>query len=233
MILKKYIVNIRDSFVRKQNIYFGGKDYTKFIVITRSRTGSNLLMSLLDSHPNIIAKGELFRSLDDKSCKEVWDNTFTNMPKNVKYFGFKIFYYHPLDSEDKEIWNYIKMDKNIRLIHLTRQNMLKTIVSREIAGKTSTWTNKRGNNIRINDKRVEMDLDYCLNEFEITQEYENKTRNEFDRDFFMELTYEDLIRDNQKMMNKVFNFLEIKESVVKSSYKKQRSIRVCFAERSG
>ena len=37
----------------------------------------------------------------------------------------------------------------------------------------------------------------------------------------MELSYEDLIRDNQKMMNKVFNFLEIKESIVKSSYKKQ------------
>ena len=33
MILKKYIVNIRDSFVRKQNIYFGGKDYAKFIII--------------------------------------------------------------------------------------------------------------------------------------------------------------------------------------------------------
>ena len=219
--VKKYIIKCRDVLVRIKNSVFGNKKYNTFVVITRSRTGSNLLMSLLNSHPNIVAKGELFRSLDGKSCKETWVNTFVNMPKQIKYFGFKIFYYHPLDSNDKEIWDYIKEDKSIRLIHLTRDNMLKTVVSREIADRTNTWTNKWGKNIQLSDKQVEIDIDYCLNEFEITKESENSTKNEYNREFFIELTYEDLIKDNQKMMNEVFNFLELKETKVKSGYKKQ------------
>jgi len=113
--VKKYIKKGIASFVRTKNSLFGNKKYNKFIVITRSRTGSNLFMSLLGSHPNIIARGELFRSLDGKSCKETWGNTFTNMPKHVKYFGFKIFYYHPLDSDDREIWELLKNDSKIKV----------------------------------------------------------------------------------------------------------------------
>lgn len=219
--LKRYVRNGRDFFIRTKNSIFGNKKYNKFIVITRSRTGSNLLISFLNSHPNIMAKGELFRRLEGLTSKKLWDKIFINKPKKMKYIGFKIFYYHPLDCNDKAVWDFIKKDQNIRLIHLTRQNMLKTIVSREIADKTNTWSNKSRNNIQIKDKQVEIDIDYCLNELEITHQFENKTRNEFNREFFMEITYEDLIRDNQKIMNEVFDFLDIEETKVKSSYKKQ------------
>lgn len=221
MILKKYIVDLRDCFVDKRNQLFGDKKYDKFIVITRSRTGSNLLMSFLNSHPDIIAKGELFRRLEGQSCKKVWEIIYTKKPKHIKYVGFKIFYYHPLDSEDREVWNYIKKDKSIKLIHLTRQNMLETVVSRQIADKTNVWTNKNKNNIQLVDKQVEINIDHCLNEFKLTQESENRTRNEFKRDFFLEITYEELVKDKQDKMNQVFNFLNLKEIEVNTSYKKQ------------
>lgn len=221
MLLKEYIVSLRDFFIEKRNQFFGNKKYNKFIVITRSRTGSNLLMSFLNSHPQIIAKGELFRRLEGKTCKKVWDKTFSKKPKHIKYVGFKIFYYHPLDSEDKEVWEYIKKDKNIKLIHLTRSNILKTIISRQIADKTNVWGNKNRENIQLVDKQVEINTEQCFNEFELTQESENKTRNEFKRDFFLEINYEDLINDSQNKMNEIFNYLNLEETKVKSSYKKQ------------
>ena len=39
---------------------FGHEDYVPFIVLTRSRTGSNLLVSFLNGHPDIFCEGEIF-----------------------------------------------------------------------------------------------------------------------------------------------------------------------------
>jgi hypothetical protein len=38
------------------------RDYTRFIILGRSRSGSNYLRGLLNSHRRIVAFGELFRS---------------------------------------------------------------------------------------------------------------------------------------------------------------------------
>lgn len=221
MIFKEQLVGIRDFAVKMRNSIFGHKKYKKFIVITRSRTGSNLLISFLNSHPNIIAKGEVFRRIGDKPSIMVWNNFFSKKLKNVKYVGFKIFYYHPLDSQDKDVWNYIKNDKKIKLIHLTRENMLRTVVSREIADKTNTWTNKHGRKIETKDKRISLDVEKCFEEFETTKNHENGIRDKFKRTDFLELTYEDLVKNNQDSINKVFNFLQVENRLVKSSYKKQ------------
>ena len=223
MIFKKQLVETRELIFKIRNEIFGDKKYNKFIIITRSRTGSNFLMSLLNSHPNILAKGELFRRLEGKSSDQVWNETFSKKPKHIKYVGFKIFYYHPLDSEDKEVWNYIKKDKNIKIIHLTRNNILRTVVSRAIADKTNTWTNKKGKKIDISDKRVKIDIDSCLNDFKKTREDENRIRDNYKNRNLMELTYEDLVKDHQKVMNDVFNFLEIEINEVNSDYKKQNN----------
>ena len=99
--------------------------------------------------------------------------------------------------------------------------MLKTVISRQIADKTNVWGNKNRNNIQLSDKQVEININACLNEFKLTQESENKTRNKFKRDIFLEITYEDLVKDCQNRMNEIFKFLELEETTVKSSYKKQ------------
>ena len=99
--------------------------------------------------------------------------------------------------------------------------MLRTVVSREIADKTNTWTNKHGRKIETKDKQISLDVDKCFEEFEITKNHENRIRDNFERADFMELTYEDLIKNNQDSINKVFDFLQVEKRLVKSSYKKQ------------
>jgi LPS sulfotransferase NodH len=73
------------------NRLFGNKEYKKYIIISTSRTGSTLLMALLNSHKNIICDGELFKDLGVKTCKEIWINFFNHKPKNRKHVGFKLF----------------------------------------------------------------------------------------------------------------------------------------------
>ncbi|WP_280564143.1 hypothetical protein [Chromohalobacter sp. 48-RD10] len=76
----------------------GDNRYRKFIVLTRSRTGSNLLVSLLNSHPNISADGEIFSKLNGRDYKRIISNAFSRQPRYIKAKGFKIFYYHPQDD---------------------------------------------------------------------------------------------------------------------------------------
>jgi hypothetical protein len=82
--------------------------YQKFVIIARSRTGSNLLHSLLNSHPSIEANGELFHKTKESSCREIWDSIFVKKNRFLQHVGFKIFYYHPLKSADQEVWDFIK-----------------------------------------------------------------------------------------------------------------------------
>jgi len=116
---------------------FGHNNYKKFIVLTRSRTGSNMLISYLDSHPNIHADREVFARLNGRHYKDILSKTYGKQPRHVKFAGFKIFYYHPMDDDKKEIWDYLINSKEISVIHLKRRNILRTMISRKIAGNIS------------------------------------------------------------------------------------------------
>ena len=97
---------VRRIFDKISKLINESDQYNKFVIIARSRTGSNLLRSYLNSHPNIEAHDELFRELKRKSCQEIWKGLFIKKNKKIKYVGFKIFYYHPLEGSDNSIWNF-------------------------------------------------------------------------------------------------------------------------------
>lgn len=221
-IIKPFLRKVKSNILKRYNQLYGNRDYQKFLIITRSRTGSNFLVDLLNSHPKIRSEGELFRKFGRKTSREMWDTAFSRKNNNIKYFGFKIFYYHPLDSDDKEFWEYIKEDKNIRIIHLVRKNMLRTVVSRQIALKTSVWTNKKNKrSINPEEKSVVLNIEHCLNEFTKTKKSETEFRAEFKRDFMFELSYEDLIESTQEKMDEVFDFFNLEHVDVFSNYYKQ------------
>src|SRR5262245_35796159 len=96
----------------------GHSDYSRFIILSRGRSGSNLLRGLLNSHSQIITFGELFRSYDSigwefpnydhylqyRRLISLFQNdpanflekkVFRKFPKHIAAVGFKIFYYHP------------------------------------------------------------------------------------------------------------------------------------------
>lgn len=191
--------------------------YDKFVVITRSRTGSNLLISLLDSHEDIIAYGEKFQRLGKNNSSQIY-NTIFPIESN-KIIGFKIFYYHPLDSDDKSILGQLKNDRSFKIIHLLRNNLLRVHISRLIAEKTDIWSSRCEKS--IDSKMVHIDIKKLLGDFANTKNQILRTQRIFENHNFFEVTYESLINEREDTISNLLNFLEVPKAKLKSPYKKQ------------
>lgn len=69
----------------------GHYDYKRFIVLTRSRTGSSMLLSFLNSHPNIESHGEIVNRLHGKDYKEILRKTFQKSPIILRPWDLRYF----------------------------------------------------------------------------------------------------------------------------------------------
>ncbi len=217
----------------------GHTDYTKFIVLGRSRVGSNLLRSLLNDHPAIEAFGEVFRSPDSLD----WDHIghlqsekllplfqndpvaflqtklFRKYPAATAAVGFKIFYYHAEEGNWTAVWPYLEQMGDLRVIHLKRRNILKTHLSRKRAELTDSWVNTSGQK----EKPVAVTLDYaeCLADFERTRAYEEAFDTRFANHPHIEVIYEELARDYDGQMKRIQEFLSVPYAPVAPSIYKQ------------
>ena len=210
-------------YLIKNGIPFcGSRNYSKFIILSRSRTGSNFLLSLLNSHPNIDCYGELFLHLRGKDSLEIWKRIFKKHPGRIKCVGFKLFYYHPVDSDDKKVWNLIEGDPQIKIIHLKRKNLLRTILSRKIAEKTKIWKeNSTKTFIPPKEKAVKLSHVECLNEFNKIRAWENEADARFSKHAIFEIYYEDLVHQRDVVMNDVYSFLNLKKHQPYTDLRKQ------------
>lgn len=219
--------SIKKNIVNLGNQYFGNYNYSKFVVITRSRTGSNLFMSLLSSHVNIYAFGELFNQPRKNSFKNIWNTTFSKRMNYVKTVGFKIFYYHPLNSNDEFIWNKIKSDRDIKIIHLIRENILRSYISSQIAHKTQIYGLTPGMiNQNLQDRKVSIDIEDCLKEIKKTEAYQDKTRLEFSHHPFIEITFKGLVLEKTITMGRIFNFLNVTSKKTTSNLSRQNPEKI-------
>jgi len=215
------LIGLRNGFYR----LFGHKDYQKFIIITRSRTGSNLLISLLDSHPNIEAYGEMFNRLHGRASQRVWNGVFGFKSKSIQLVGFKIFYYHPLDADDNWVWDRVYNDISIPIIHLTRTNLLRTYLSRQIADKTHVWRDEKGNKaVDTEDKRVTLDPDECKAEFIKTEKWVKEADACIVGHRVLQVTYEELTGDGQEAcLNRIQEFLKVNPLKLSSGMNRQNA----------
>ena len=88
-----------------------------------------MLMSFLNSHPNVRMEGELFATLNDRAPAQALEAAFSPPPAYVKAQGFKLFYYHPTDASDRRLWTALTALPDLHVIHLKRRNILPTLVS--------------------------------------------------------------------------------------------------------
>ena len=177
------------------------KDYTRMIILSRSRTGSNLLMSLLNSHPKVHIHGEVFDWLRGRTCKEIYEETFPEIAE-VDCLGFKIFYTHPIDDQEKSVWEMLKNDRSLKIVHLVRKNMLRTYVSQAIAEKNDIWTSQMGA-ATDEEKVVHIDFDKLMFDFKLTEQFVYLSKQYFTHHRHIEVTYDELINGQKKILSKV------------------------------
>lgn len=224
--LRKAIANPRKAISVSQYRLLsvvGTNNYRRFIVLSRSRTGSNLLISLLNSHPHINVEGEIFGKLNGKSYQDILAKTFSRQPFYIKAKGFKIFYYHPEDDLSCGIWENLQHMDDLLVVHLKRRNILQTLVSRKIAGIQGVWarTSDEPRSAYKTEPTIDFSVDELQEAFEQTQRWMDDGDHSFRNHDIMSIYYEDLVNNRSATFREVTDFLGVEYIQPKTPFKKQ------------
>jgi len=212
------------AYIRKKQKSIGvikQNDYRKFIILSRSRTGSNLLRSYLNGHPNIIANHEIFQRPSKKNYQKILKNQFRKYPKPIKAVGFKIFYNHPLGEENHELWSELMNMKNLFIIHLKRQNILRTLLSLKLALETDKWIKYSTEQHFAKKKTVSFETKELEKGFIQTRNWEKQGEEMFSDHPLLTVWYQELVNEPNETLNKVTAFLGLEPCETRTYLQKQ------------
>lgn len=199
-------------------------EFKKVIVIGRARTGSNLLLSYMNSHPELHMEGEIFAFQKRKSAQSIIDSVYKLQPDRVKAAGFKIFYHHPMDNKESNVWELLKSDPSIHVIQLRRENMLRMHISRKIAMQSDVWTAASKKQVdMVKNKRVSFTKAELEEGFNKTKRWESDARQDFSNHPFIEISYERMISDPVSEFSRLTSFLEVDEMQPQTNLRKQNA----------
>jgi hypothetical protein len=126
------------------------KPYRECFLLCGPRTGSNLLMSYLNSHPQVSIGGEVFSQNDPAGLSGGWVSkkmAFDHLRHFLHYLdrpvcGAKIMFPH-LQMRGISLDEMRRQFPNSQWIVLYRENILDQYISYKIAWKTNRWTQSR------------------------------------------------------------------------------------------
>jgi LPS sulfotransferase NodH len=122
-----------------------------FVIVADLRTGSTLLSTSLDNHPQVRCYGELFHpeTFPDNSLdrhdrftlngRDVVERAFA--APDVEAAGFRAMIFLPLSSQPlwADAWNALRDRGGLRVIYLTRRDELAQYASILIADQIRVW----------------------------------------------------------------------------------------------
>lgn len=188
---------------------FGDTDYRRFVVLSRSRTGSTLLVSYLNSHPNVRCEGEVFGRLDGRPYEKTLARIFAREPRHIRAKGFKLFYYHPVDGDGAGLWNDLRSMQDLHVLQLRRRNTLRILVSRKLAEATGAWARKDRTGAVVEKEPIHLSMDEARAAFEETARWEREGAAAFADHPLLALTYEELTSAPESEFGRVTDFLGV------------------------
>lgn len=198
-----YVNTLQRTYFRM----FGHPVEQRFAIVGNARTGSNYLLDGLKSSPAIRMYHEIFASHNRRvgaDFDKILSTVFQYEDKSTQAVGFKVFYNHLTEEE----WNKLVACQGLKVIHLTRRNRLRTVISLEIAFKTGQWT-KSGNSGGPREKRVTLDPLKLIQRLEQIEEGEVATRRRFCDRPTLEVVYEELVRSPEQVFTAVGAYLGV------------------------
>jgi hypothetical protein len=183
----------------------GQRSYERFALVGHARTGSNYVRSGLVTSRAIRMYDELFAShsrTHGETFEQVMATTRGRQPRSVRLVGFKLFYYHLSQQE----WDEFAREPLRGIVHLTRRNRLRTVVSLAIATKTDRWTGTSGH-ISVADKRLILDVSSLPRKLDEIEQGEASARERLAGANVLEVVYEDVIADPEPEFARIGRFL--------------------------
>lgn len=220
----------------------GKRSYTRFIILSTGRSGTNLLRGLLNSHGGAIAFGELFRfphTVGWDTCRRktlspsklrmfhtepgtfLQRHVFEPYPARIGAVGFKLFYDHAPKPPQNALWPHLESCRDLHVLHVQRDNLFKRLVSREQARAGGQWI-QVGSRDAAPECSISLTHEQCLADFKAVERCRAQCSALFHGHPYMELVYEDLTHDLNGTMSKVFDFLSLPPGAVVPMTQKQR-----------
>lgn len=186
---------------------FGHQIDQRFAIVANPRTGSNFLLDGLKSSSSIRMYHEIFADHNrqiGKDFEKILSTVLQYESKSTKIVGFKVFYNHLSEEE----WEKLQRRDELKVIHLTRRNRLRTVISLEIAFKTGRWTSSH-NFVRTQEKRVMLDPARVVKRLEQIEAGEAATRARFRDREMLEVIYEELVHSPEQVFSSVEKYLGV------------------------
>ena len=225
------------SIAIRKGLIPGHQNYQKILLLGNARVGSTLLQSYLNKHPNIYCEGEIYNTdhlkmygTADELRQQMINNPlnflktygYPKHSKKIQFAGFKLFYSHFKTEKTKIIWDYLIENKDIKIIHIKRKNLLRNFVSLKIAAKTNEWRSfsEKSN---IENKQITLTKEECLQEFELQEKTMSEIDNRFKNHRIINVYYNDLISKREETMNRIFEFLNTKKIEIENTVLKKQN----------
>lgn len=218
-----------------------GTAYRPFVVVSRPRTGTNMLRSILNQHGRVLAFGEVFRSpefigwampgyprigplrrcLEREPVRFLDEVVYGPYPRRFQAVGFKLFYGHARQPGWQPVWDRLQDRGDVVVIHMRRRNVLKALISFARAERTGVWESRRGR--RPDPGPIALDYEQCRYLFEQNRRWEAECDTRFVDHAQVDLLYEDLTRDRAGQMRRVYEALGVEPRDVAPSTRRQGS----------
>lgn len=208
---------------------------TPFIIVGSPRSGSTLLQTLLNSHPNIVCMHELFRpngsssvfrrhyfgsrrkllELRDRAPEQFLQHVlYSRQPLWVRAVGFKALWIHPAAETRERVWCALGELPDLNVLWINR-NAVRCAVSLYAAWNTGAWAGKENNGkFAIDPARVVKWLTH-------NQECRELACRSLRNSGTLEVQYEHLATDPDGQIRRILKFLDVPYRPVLSPLKKQ------------
>lgn len=192
----------------------------KFAIFGQGRTGSELLLSLIDCHPEIHCEGEMLN-------KKVWFPYLYLQGRMAKYpnfvYGCKVRTDQLLFDQgiDPVKFTIGLQENGWKIVYISRQNLLRQNISLLIGLARQKWHDTADK--PFSDRKIQIDSQELIKYLKLSDLYLEKEREIIGNLPHVNVTYEqDLFNSDrhQPTLDRVFDYLGLSSVPVKTKYVK-------------
>ncbi len=199
----------------------GSRNYRPTILLSRSRSGSTLLLDMLNQHPRVDLHGEALGRVHSRSARSLVDQVFGRYVPTVRVAGFKVFYDHPLDDDTGQLWDRLAEMDDLHVLHLRRENLLRCELSLKRAEITGVWGLRQdGSAGPVDPGPVHLDPDQLRDAFEQTRNDQTHALGRLADKALLEITYEELTQESPATFRRITDFLGLRPAMPKVRLRK-------------
>ena len=195
-----------------------------------------MLRHMFNSHPDVRCHGEVMtgmgldalagidRDADPYVSRALMDRRGSDPqgfledvvldPGPAKAVGFKIKYEELLLPNYAWLLEWLKSRREIRVIHLMRENRLKRLISEVTATKVYGLYNVTSEAERPRPARISLSPEECLEDFVRTEEREALFQRHFEGHEMFRTTYEAIVSDQDDVLTGLTRFLGVSSRVL-------------------